>query len=367
MPFARPSRSDLIARVQGDFNAWVSGVDATLRRSFIGVFSRLHGMAMDNQYGYLDWIARQIHPTTADEEMLMRAARLWLPVPRYDATFAAGSVILSGSAGIDVPAGTIFVRADGALFSTAADASFISNSLMVSCFANVAGSAGNCAASSVLALQSPIAGVQNSLTVSEFGIVGGADLESLESVLARLQKRIQTPPQGGDGDDYVAWIFAALPTVTRAWCFPGESGLGNVTLRFMCDGTYSNGIPLSGDVAIVAAYLANKRPVTAQLITVAPVANPVNFTISSLSPSTAAIKAAITANLQAVFTAQSSPGGEYWDGYSTATGGSIFWSHLEEAVANTPGVIDFTLSSPSANIVTSSPGIIPTLGAIAWS
>lgn len=364
MPFARPSRPDLLAQAARDFNAELPGTDAMLRRSVTGVLSRVHGQAMDSQYAYLDWIARQIHPTTADEEMLLRAARLWLPVPRRDATFASGAAIFTGTIGADLPLGTVVRRADGALYATQADATFVGTSLTVSLRAQTAGAAGNCPDGTMLALLSPVDGVVSEATVSG-GIGGGADLETLDSVLARLQRRIQTPPQGGSGNDYISWMFDAHPGITRAWCYPRENGPGSVVCRFCIDG-YTDGIPLDADVAIVLAYLNALRPVGGTLAVAAPVAAPVNFNIASLAPSTLAIKTAITASLADIIRKESTPGGDYWTGYTTVAGGTLLRSHLEEAIAAVPGVNDFMLVTPSAN-VTASLGHISTMGTISWT
>ena len=196
-------------------------------------------------------------------------------------------------------------------------------------------------------------------------MTGGAEVETLEAVLARLQRRVQTPPRAGSGDDYINWTFDALPTVTRAWSFPRENGAGSVTVRFACDSTYSGGIPLVGDVSIVDAYINNRRPVTGELIVAIPVAAPVNFTITGLTPNTTAIKEAIASSLADLIQKEGTPGGNYWTGYTTTAGGTILRSHFEEVIASVPGVIDFTLANPSAN-VTVAVGHLHTMGTISW-
>jgi uncharacterized phage protein gp47/JayE len=366
MPFSRTPRADLLRRVQGDFNAALPGTDASLRRSAVGGLSFMHGMAMDSQYAYLDWLSRQIIPPTADAEMLLRWAQLFLPVPWRDATFASGLVNVGGVAGAVLPAGSLLSRKDGAQFSTDSEVDFAGSSATVSCTALVAGLAGNCAGGTALALASPELGVLSSATVATSGIVGGDDLESLESVLARLQHRIQTPPQGGSGDDYVGWIYDAHPGVTRAWAFPLENGPGTITLRFACDDAYAGGIPLPGDVVIVDQYVATRRPVTAKIVTAAPVASPINFTISGLDPDLQSVRDDIAARLADLIRVEGTPGGECWMGYTTATGGKILWSHIVEAIGAAAGINDFVLASPSAN-VTADIGYMPTLGVISWT
>ena len=66
------------------------------------------------------------------------------------------------------------------------------------------------------------------------GLAAGSDAETDESLRARVLRRIQKPPQGGAGYDYVAWALE-VPGVTRAWVYPAEMGLGTVTVRFVRD------------------------------------------------------------------------------------------------------------------------------------
>lgn len=366
MPFLRKTRRELLTETAQDFNAQLPGTDAMLRRSVVGVLSYVHGMALDALYAALNWLSRQIIPTTADLDYLLRWARLFLPVPRLDATFAFGtaSVAVTGSPTIDE--GTLLRRGDGALFAASTDSTISGGVLTVSIMAQVAGLAGNTAPSTVLSLITPIAGVPSLLTVSSSGLTGGAEIETPASVLARLQRRVQTPPQGGSGNDYINWAFDAHPGVTRAWCYPLENGPGSVTVRFMCDAAYDDGIPLSGDVLIVSNYIESVRPVGGSRTYVAPVADPLDFEISGLAPNTTAIKAAIAASLADLIRKEATPGGNYWQGYTTVSGGTLLLSHIVEGIASVPGVNDFTLVSPSAN-VTAPLGHIVTLGDFTWS
>ena len=85
------------------------------------------------------------------------------------------------------------------------------------------------------------------------------------------------------GLGYRAWALE-VPGVTRPWIYPRQDGAGNskaayVTIRFMMDNSYEDGIPLPSDVATVKAHIEKNRPVTAKIIVLAPVAQPLHFTI----------------------------------------------------------------------------------------
>jgi uncharacterized phage protein gp47/JayE len=184
-------------------------------------------------------------------------------------------------------------------------------------------------------------------------MTGGSDAEIDDSLRSRLLTRIQQPPQGGDSNDYLSWALS-VPGVTRAWVNSLELGAGTVTVRFMMDGTYVDGIPLSGDITTVANYIEPLRPVTAAVTVVAPVAVPLNFTITALTPSNVTIKAAVVQELTDLIAREAIPGG------------TIYLSHLREAVSLAAGEIDHVLTSPAANVVNTS-GNISTMGTVTWA
>ena len=141
--------------------------------------------------------------------------------------------------------------------------------------------------------------------------------------------------------------------VSRAWIFPRANGPGTVTLRFMMDDVYPNGIPQPNDVAAVNAFVQIARPVTAEVTTVAPVASPLVFSIR-LIPDAAAIRLAVEAELRDLIVRETSPGG------------TLPISHIREAISISAGESDHTLIAPAANVTTTS-AYITTFGSIVWS
>lgn len=351
--FSRPTLSAIIDRMQSDINAALPGADSRVRRSVLSVLSRTLAGAVHGLYGYLSFISRQILPDTAEAEYLARQAAIW-GITRKPATQATGTATLTGNNGATLAAGSVLQRADGAEYTTDASATVSGGSLTVAITAKVAGLAGNASASTALSLTQPVSGINSQGTSGS--ITGGADIETDDSLRARLIARLQSPPQGGNAADYVAWALA-VPGVTRAWVYPVELGAGTVTVRFMMDGTYADGIPLAGDVAAVQAYIDPLRPVTATVTAVAPVATPLDMTIDlrgGASGDTAEIRAAVTAELRDLLLRDAVPGG------------TILLSRLREAVSIAAGEIDNAITSPTAD-VTRTTGQITTLGAITWA
>ena len=91
MPFDRPGLAVLDERLAADIESRLPGTDPKLRRSLLGLLARAVAGAHHELYGYLDWIARQVFPDTADAAELDRWSRIW-GVRRLAATHAAGTV-----------------------------------------------------------------------------------------------------------------------------------------------------------------------------------------------------------------------------------------------------------------------------------
>lgn len=349
--YSRPALADLVQRVRTDVLSRLS-TDDLLRRADAEVYARVLGGVAHGLYGFIDWLSNQVIFDTAEVEFLERWCSIW-GITRKAASAATGTVTFSVQVGSYIPSGTLLQALDGVQYQTTADATVVSTSATAPVAAVVAAAAGNRAAGQTLNLVSPIVGVTPSATAGLLS--GGADVETDDALRSRLLSRIQNPPQGGAASDYVAWALQ-VSGVTRAWVSAQELGAGTVTVRFVRDndGTGAAIIPDSSEVAAVQAYIDARRPVTAQLTVVAPTANPLNFTISGLSPNTSAVQAAIQTELQDLLLREAVPGG------------TILLSHIRAAISSATGENDFTLTSPSAN-VTNTTGQISTMGNITWA
>lgn len=350
MAFNRPSLADLVARVQGDLASRLGLTGSPLRRSVVAVLARVMAGAAHLQHGHLEYLSRQIFPDTSDTEYLERHASLF-GLSRLPAAYAAGAVVLTGVDGSVVPAGTLLQRSDAVGYVTDADATIASGTATVAVTAVDAGLEGNADAGVVLAFVSPVAGVSSAATVDTGGLTNGTSAEDDASLRARLLSRLQEPPHGGSEADYVAWALA-VAGVTRAWVYPLELGPGTVTVRFVRDADDGGLIPDAGAVAAVQAYIDERRPVTADVTVVAPVAVPLDFDIH-LVPSTAATRAAVEAELADLLRREASPGG------------TLRLSQIEVAIGVAEGVTDFTVSDPVAD-VTHTTGQIAILGTVTW-
>lgn len=351
MPFSRPTLAELIERAAADVEARLPGADARLRRSNLNVLARVHAGAVHGLYGRLDFLARQIIPDTAEVEFLDRWSSVW-GVTRKAAAAAKGNVTITGTNGTVIPLGTLLLRSDGAEFTTDAQVIIAAGTATAAVTAKTPGAAGNSNQNAQLTMSTPIAGANGVVTVAAGGLSGGADVEDDDDLRQRLIDRIQQAPHGGADFDYVAWALE-VPGVTRAWVFPAELGLGTVTVRFVRDDDLASMIPDAGEVTAVQDYITARRPVTAQVTVVAPVAVPMNFTFTLLDPNSQAVKDAITAELKDLLRRESKPGG------------TILLSHIREAISIAAGENNYTLTVPAADVA-HAVGQIATFGAIVW-
>jgi uncharacterized phage protein gp47/JayE len=259
-------------------------------------------------------------------------------------------------------------------YTSAADATASGGVVVVSATAKPdpagqSGAFGNCDAGTVMNLGTAIAGVQSNGSVST-AFTGGADLEADDPLRSRMLAAYRQVPQGGSIADYMQWA-TAVPGVTRAWCNPNGFGAGTVVVYTMWDQAESahagfpqgsDGVatlesratPATGDQLTVANYIYPLRPATALVYSAAPIASPINFTISGLSGASAATKTLIAAAIDGVL---------YLNG--TATGGTVSLSLIESGIAAIAGTTGFVISTPGGNVTTAI-GSLPTRGTITY-
>lgn len=351
MPFDTPTIADLIARIEQDLATRLGVEVPQVRRTNVAVLARVLAMTGFTLVEYMRFIADQVIIDTAETEFLARWATVW-GVDRIAASAAAGNVTITGTDATVIPEGTALQRADGVEYATDAEGTIAAGTVTIAVTAAAPGAIGNSLAAEILDLVSPIAGANSQAIVDSGGLIGGADEENDEALRARLLDRIRQPPHGGADFDYVKWALE-VPGTTRAWVSPIELGLGTVVVRFVMDDKVGTIIPDAAEVAAVQAYIDPLRPVTAAVTVVAPIPIAINPAIT-LTPNTAAVQAAATAELEDVLRREAVPGG------------TILLSHLREAVSIAAGETDHVMTAPVADL-THAVGEIAVLGVPVWS
>lgn len=353
MPFARPALQDLIDRAVQDMESRLPGADAHLRRSAARTLAVVHAGGLHGGYGYLDWQARQLFADTADSAELRRLAAIW-GLPPKAAVPAGGNVTFTGSDGSAVLAGALLTRSDGVQYATAALATIAGGTATVAVAAVLGGVNGDLGAGAGLTLLNPVAGVVSDALVAAGGFTGGADAEGDDDLRVRLLLRIQLGPPNGKAGDYAQWALAVAGT-TRAWDWPLYTGLGTVGISFVQDNAAMDATIIPNGAAVIAmqAYIDARRPAPAAVTVFAPVPDALNLTIH-LSPNTAAVQAAVAAELRDLLRRETQPGG------------TLRLSHINEAISRANGEDDHLLTVPAADVI-SAAGHIPVMGVITWA
>ena len=336
------------------------GADAYVPNSVLRVLSDVMGALCHLVLQYIDWLALQLLPDTAEQEWLDRHAQIWLvnadgSIGRKLATPATGNASVSATVdGTFVPAGTVLAYGVIVTYETIADATLSASvSVSIPVIALVPGTIGNIDDGAALALVTLIDGVGD---ITASGIAGGTDTETDDELRSRVLQRIRNPPMGGDADDYVAWALS-YPGVTRAWSYPQEMGIGTISIRFMMDDLRSsdNGWPEPQDVVNVQQYIDTVRPVTVKdCWALAPIKQFIDVSIGNLVPSTDEAKAEIEISLQQMILAKALPGQ------------TIYASWKSYAVMTAPSVVSFDLVD-NADDVMPSPGYMAVLRDIIYA
>jgi uncharacterized phage protein gp47/JayE len=339
MPFVRPTLNEIIARMEADASSRLLNNAPVLRRSFLGVLIRVFAGASHMIYGFLQWIANQVTPITADSEYLELHADTW-GITRLAGSYAVGTVTFTGTDGSIIPKSTVIQRSDGVQYTTDAMAIILSGTISVDITAVEFGSNGNADNLTSVSLVNPIAGVNQACTTSS--ISGGSDRETIERLRARLLQRIQTPPQGGAVADFIKWALE-VPVVYKPFVFslydylnnlseqPGHVGITFIT-------SSGDRIPSSDDVAAVQNHIDIVKPATAIVKVYAPTKSLISFNIQ-LSPNTAAVQDAVKAELVVLFDREAAPNS------------TIPLSHINEAISIAVGEKDHLLVTPYSDIV----------------
>lgn len=361
--YNRPTLSQLRLQVRAVFQAQLPGADMTLRRSVLGVIADVLAGLVNLLFGYLDYLVLQVFASTADwDGLLVQGAEYGLAPNGAQA--AVGNVVFTGTGTSPIPVNTVLqgnVVVNGAItpiqVETTTAAALSAGTATVPAVALTPGSLSNLAANAPLTLVSAIAGVNAQAAVDGNGFSGGSDAEALTAFRSRVLARKQKPPQGGLTSDYQAWAME-VAGVTRAWTIPLNRGPGTVDVAFVMDGN-SPIIPNSTQIAAVQTYIdghrdANNnavgRPVTDDCVVFAPIAAPLNFTISGLPES---VQAAVTTSLQALIS------------QTVLAEGLSLDDDIIPAIAAAAGGNAFDLLAPASDIAGAT-GTLITMGSVTF-
>ena len=352
--FEKPSLKSLRDRACSEYDARTKTGTSRLRHSMTNTLATIDAAATDEILRYIDWVAKQIHIPTADEEALNNHGYTW-GVKRKMASFATGSAIFTGTPGTIIPISTKIRRPDGLTYvTTEAGEIDEDGSATVKIKATTTGKAGNVDNAIAFKLVSPVDGINADAVATEKGLTGGAETETNQRYAERIIEKIRRPSLGGAVEDYEAWA-KEVPGVTRAWATKNEMGPGTVTVRFMMDDSYEDGIPREDDIDRVSAYLNDevRHPFGATVFVVAPVAIPIAVKFANLNPDKVSRRQSVKDAIRKYLLSFERPGLK------------IYVSQIDAAVNSIPDIVSFTRLAPEADIQLGA-GEIPVRGEVSF-
>jgi uncharacterized phage protein gp47/JayE len=298
MPAARPTLEQLITRVQGDITSRNEG-RPFLKRAAERIFGYVVAGVAHSLWGYLEWTGKQLFPTEAELEGLLRWGTAREVPYKLGVAASGGAIELTGKAGTVVDAGTLFRAPNDALVQTRAAVTLGAGPTEVEVLAQLPGVDGNLALGTELSIVTSIKNLDD-VAVLTTALSGGSTREDVELYRGRIMDDLRSPRRNGAPGDYRQWALER-EGVTRAWEQPHRMGVGTVSVAFVLDGR-DNIIPTPSDVADMQAYLDSKKPVDMRAVyVIAPVPKPVDITVS-LSPATLEVDAAVREELASLFT-----------------------------------------------------------------
>ena len=354
MPYQSPTLSQLVNQGEQQF---LSRFPDVKRHSVVSVLNRINAALSAGEHQHLDWLARQIIPTTADEDYLLEYCA-YKGIYRKAASAAQGVIRIEAVSVAEIAEGTSWRDGrSGLTFAAVQTTSVQAGSAEIAVQCTESGSQGNIGAQTQLALMNAILGVKPQATVLQMS--GGTEIESLSALLSRLIQRVQHPPAGGAPHDYVRWALE-VNGITRAWCFPRYYGGGTTGVAIVLD-NQTDILPTTQDCERVKAYISGHKntvtglwegmPAGNELFVFAPKVKRLDLTIR-LVPATEQLKSTVKSALVSLF--QTLP-----------PGGLLYLSHLRATVSNVIGEMDNSILSLQADVQLDKDQIL-VLGDITW-
>lgn len=347
--FQRPTLAENISMIRTDLFAMLD-INDTLRRMDEDVRAKVYAAALHTVYGYIDYLALNMLPDRCDETWLARHASM-KRCPRKLAAAASGYMRWDGvTNGIKVTAGSIIQRDDLVQYVATSDASSSGGVLRVPITCSAEGRAGDADDGSSLYLVTPVNGLPSAGLADN--ISGGLDIEDLEEWRGRVIERYYWTPMGGADGDYIVWA-KEVPGITRAWAYRHWMGAGSVGVM-VASSDPVNPVPDAATVQAVKSHIEPLAPVAgSSLYVFAPVPKSVDFHIK-LTPDTAAVRAAVTAELRSFLLRDGYPEGE------------LTLSRINEAISIATGEYSHQLIAPAAN-VSIAKNELAVMGTLSWT
>ncbi len=305
---------------------------------------RLRAVAaqIESLWAQLDWTKNQVFPQTASGEFL-ELHGLARGISRGAGTRAEGILRFetgeTAAHSVSIPAGTVCLNSGGTEFLTTREAIISAGEsfCLADARARNPGIEGNAAAGTVCYMALAPAGIARCFNPEGFS--GGLEAESDEGLRERILKSYESLPNGSNAAYYESAVLD-VPGVAAVLVKPRSRGAGTVDI-IVADG---DGIPSTEFLEGISAELNAQREICVDIDVLAPTELPVAVM--------AAIELEEGFEWDLVQTAVETALGTYFDG--KLLGKNILRAKLGNIIFNVPGVKNYTISQPAADILVES-------------
>lgn len=355
--YQAPGTDSILEDLRNSVKTEVAGTDPWIWPNNLVPVLKAIAQGLRGAYLRLEFVHQQAFVTTATGEYLDYHGIQAGGLSRSPAKFAQGNVNVTAVLGTVIPDSIQFARSDGKIFQSIGTTTVTKSPMTMFVKAMDVGEIYNTDQGATLTPLTTIAGV-TSCIVATGGLIGGTEEESDDSFRQRILYYKQNPPHGGSPSEYVEWAQTKVG-VTRVFVMRATPQPGSVTIYFMMDGV-GNGIPTDADVAELLGIFQQLAPEDAEVIVKKPTPQPINVTITGLVPDTPDVRNQAVEELKAMFIRQAEPA-------ETGQPFTFARSWIDEAVAMTPKWRRSSITTPSADVVVTTAGNIPTLGTVTFT
>lgn len=358
MSYTPPDVAQLLEQQETYFEqaltAWAQrkGIDASPEaiaravrspHGLISIFARDNAMLLSGVHQHITWATKQWFVDTAVTRYVLQHAGVWGIVQR-PATRAIGrGVIDKAQVNLPIPA-DLEARVPGGGFVTVAKPVVVGSdgTAIVNLIAVDAGPGANAPGGTKLPLITALPGLTDqSITLDDDGLAGGAVAETTLDLAGRVLQRIQQPPHGGAAFDYPTWItndHAASHVAVLSSPTPG--------IVRVCVAMGTRAKPRAPTPAEIEAMYdtigrynvsEGERPVTAEVYLIGARIVPVNHRVE-VNPDRTDVRAAVGAAISTFYAEDAEIGGTIW------------FSRLSEAISAANGEYHHRLWSPAADV-----------------
>lgn len=277
MPFKVPTLTEVNRVVENGFSQAFYGTSGILRAMVLKVISKVIAGTVYMIALLASYIWKNEFVSTAEVDGLVRKGETY-GMPPKPASRARGKIIVTGTAGTSVPAGTVLVDdVNGYECELLASATIPagSTSVSVQAYSLGFGSQYNMNAGATLSFRDAATGTFTFAVDSE-GLYGGSCVdvtvdgvvrqwgESIEDYRSRLKIRVKNQPMGGDVADYWLWAMS-FSEVSNCFVVPNWP-LTNCVSIYVVDFRTSSIALNSTIVSEISDYITSndRRPATSQ-------------------------------------------------------------------------------------------------------